>query len=243
MATLGVKSPSHTFKYKTTPSTNQTYIIIIALLIMTTYAHTNLLTSQNITHTTTHTPHTTYMIHTSTITSPHDNYTHTHNITNTAQNTIPQKSPPPHTLINNINNIGNICHITHIHLKTPKTKNIQYYTWNNSTLILLCGDIQLNPGPLSHTSKKSQVKYIPKSRQYFILNPTTLKIHYAQLERLSFTHLTKRTTNPITLGLGHLHQHKPPLSKLLPHHHTHTLTTTYKPTQRETPITKNPDKT
>ena len=69
-----------------------------------------------------------------------------------------------------------------------------------------------------------------------------LKIHYAQLERISLTHLTKHTPNPIKLGLGHLHRHTPPLSKLSPHHHIHAFTTTYKPTQRETLTTRNPNK-
>lgn len=57
--------------------------------------------------------------------------------------------------INIIHNMRNICYTINLHLKILKSKIIQYYTWYNFTLILLCRETQPNPNPLSHITKTS----------------------------------------------------------------------------------------
>lgn len=161
VSTIGKRSPSHTTIHKKPLPPKQTYTMIITLLITLTYAHTYHLSPHITTHTTTPTPNIEHTIHKSTTTSPYHKYTPPSNTKNTSQHTTPQKPPPTHTPINNINNIGTICHTTHSHHKTPKTKIIQYYTWNNSILILICGDIQLNPGPLSYIIKNLTTNTTP----------------------------------------------------------------------------------
>ena len=89
-----------------------------------------------------------------------------------------QEPPPTYILINNLNNIGSFYYITHIHLKTPKRKFIQYHTWNNTTLILLCEDIHPNPGPMpdllnthpnDHKRRQKHISYRVQSNS----NPNT----------------------------------------------------------------------
>ena len=45
--------------------------------------------------------------------------------------------------------ISNILYITHIHLQTLKDKFVQCYIRDNTTLTILSGDIETNPGPHS----------------------------------------------------------------------------------------------
>jgi hypothetical protein len=91
--------------------------------------------------------HITYNNHKASTTSTCHSPTNTHNsllITPISQLT----TSTPH--INITTHIGCITYVTHTHLKTLKTKTIHYYTWNNSTIILLGGDIHTNPPSPTH---------------------------------------------------------------------------------------------
>ena len=57
-------------------------------------------------------------------TQSYNTYYHEHN----NQHNNQYKRTPPHIFINTITYIGSIYYITHTHHKTPKPKNIQYYT-------------------------------------------------------------------------------------------------------------------
>ena len=90
--------------------------------------------------------------HKSSITSPYHNYT-----LQTLHPTqhIPQQSHTPNIPhIQTITHIGHFYYITHAQLHSPKYKQIHYYTWNNATLILLSGDIEKQPGPLTQLTQQ-----------------------------------------------------------------------------------------
>ena len=170
-------------KYTRTPSFTNTLILTFTTSI--TWAHYNSTHSHHTPTTTTYPTHIIYNNHTTSTTSTYHNPTNSHVINQTT--TI---NPPP-TLIPHINittYIGYITYVTHTHLKKPKTKITYYYTWNNSIIILLGGDMHINPGPLSHTPHNLPIKFIQRHlphqpyhkstitspQQYYIWNNTTL---------------------------------------------------------------------
>ena len=141
---------------------------------------------------------------------------------------IPTSIPTtPLIIVHNFINIGNIYHITHLHLKTPKSKTIHYYTWNNSKIIILSGDIQPNPGPISNITKNLPLEYQHRIKQYFLLNTTSLKPRYAHLEKLFTPYLMHGPQNTTSHELTHLQKHKPTLSKNPIHLQTYILITIY----------------
>jgi hypothetical protein len=119
----------------------QMYTQIITIILLTTTLHTQTQTIYNTTQSKAH-KHTPQHL---TINSP----THTH-----------------HHNLPSITYIGNTSHITYLHLSTPKLKPTKYYTWNSSKIILLGGDIQPNPGPLSNITKNLPHEYQQRLKQY-----------------------------------------------------------------------------
>ena len=154
---------------------------------------------------------------------------HTTNIYNNMPRTITNKPPIPNIIIHNIIYKGQIRYITHLHQRNPKTKTTRYYTWDNSKIILLGGDIQPNPGPLSHITQNLPLEYKQRQKQYFISNTTSLKPRYAHLESLFTPHLTHGTQNNLNHELTHLQRHKSILSKYPIHLQIFTLIITYSP--------------
>ena len=115
--------------------------------------------------------------------------------------------------------IGNIYYITHTHHKKPIIKIITYYTWNNSTLILLHGDIELNPGPLSTILKNLPKEYT--QRVYIIITMIILSC--------TFTHLTILTPHTTSLkafyGYHTYHPYHKATTTLPYNHPNHTYNT------------------
>ena len=158
---------------------------------------------------------------------------HTHPTLTITYHITLRNLPPIKTLIINITNIGTICHITHLHLKTPKTKLIYYYTWNNTKILLLCGDIQPNPGPLSYITKNLPHEFTQRQKQYFTHNTTSLKPRYAHLENIFAPHLTYGTQSTLNQELTQIQKHKPTLSKYPLHLQIYALIITYSPIPQE----------
>ena len=204
-----------------------TYITTIILLLITLYTQTHPLTIQNNTQPYTHTHITQHL----TTKSPTCTYYHKYTNTtyNYTQHTTLGNMPTPHIIIHNIMNIATIHHITHLHLRNPKFITTHYYTWNNSKIILLGGDIQPNPGPLSHITKYLPQEYKQRLKQYFLPNTTTLKPRYAHLEQLFTPHLAYGSQNTISQELTQLQKHKPTLSKYPLHLQIYALIVTYSP--------------
>jgi hypothetical protein len=125
--------------------------------------------------------------------------------------------------------IGNIIYITHLHLKTPKFKPTKYYTWNSSKIILIGGDIQPNPDPLSNITKNLPHEYQQRLKQYFIPNTTSLKPCYTHLESLFTPHLTHGTQHTLSQELTQLQRHKSTLSQYPLHLQIYVLIITYSP--------------
>ena len=71
--------------------------------------------------------------------------------------------PPIHS----ITHIGHIYYITHTHYKNPKIRSINYYTWNNSLLLLQHGDVEPNPGPPSNIFKTLHNKNTQSPTHYW----------------------------------------------------------------------------
>jgi hypothetical protein len=207
--------------------TNRTPTIIIILLLILIHTQTHSLTPYNTTKLTTHI-HISQHLHNITPTYPnyHNHTTNTHN--NRPHTTINQP-PTPKIIIHNITYIGQIRHITHLHLKTPKAKTTRYYAWNNSKIILLGGDIQPNPGPLSSITQNLPLDYKQRQKQYFTPNTTTLKPRCAHLESLFTPHLTRDTQNTPNQELPYLQRHKPLLSQYPIHLQIYALIITYSP--------------
>ena len=150
--------PHNILTNKHTKSHHQPNKILSCNLILTTWiSHFPTTNQPNTTNHNTHgSQNQPIIIHTTIDTLPptlqHLTYTHnmfSHTIhkdphTTTIQETKHQKLKPPTHLDKKL---------THTHQKPSKTKNIHYYTWNISTIILLSGDIQLNPGPITNILK------------------------------------------------------------------------------------------
>jgi hypothetical protein len=135
----------------------------------------------------------------------------------------------PSTIIHNIIYIGQINYTTHLHLKTPKTKNTKYYTWNNSKIILLGGDIHPNPGPSSQILKNLPREFKQWQQQYFTNGSLTLKAQYAHLEGLFAPYITQTSTSPQNPELPHIRRHSSTLSKYPTHHQLYTFIIVYSP--------------
>lgn len=144
--------------------------------------------------------------------------------------TILGQQTTPTIPINTITYIGYIRYNTHLHLKTPKIKLLQHYTWDNTTLITLSGDIESNPGPpLTHILKNLPREYTQRQKQYFIPNTLTLKSQYTHLEELFTSYLTQTTPDNNKQELAHLRRNNLPLSKYPIHHKIYALIITYSP--------------
>ena len=130
----------------------------------------------------------------------------------------------PISIINTISHIGNIYFLTKH--KKPKMTIIQYHTWNNSSLILLHGDIELNSWPLSTLLHNLPHEYTRRQKQYFIPNFLTLQPQYAHLEALFTLHLSPYTQNQ---ELPHLQRHISLLPTYPIHHHRYPLIIIYSP--------------
>ena len=104
-------------------------------------------------------------------------YNHAQDLQHPTQH-MPQSNPPLIPPIQPTIHISTILYITHTHLKTPKTKLIKYYTWNNTTFITLSGDIETNPGPLTNILTHLPLEYKQRQKQYFIPNTLELKPQY-----------------------------------------------------------------
>lgn len=168
----------------------------------------------------------------------HKDTTHTYTIHNLSNNTYEtrhytqNKTTTLNVPITTITYIGTKHYITHLQHKTPKTKTIKYYVWNNSTIILLSGDIQTNPGPPPHTIKDPP-KYTQRQRQYFTQNSFTTKSQYRLLGKLLdpyITHTTHSYTQWQKLHFIHntptpKHQYTHP-EVLFNHHLNHYIATT-----------------
>ena len=170
--------------------------------------------------------------HKSPITSPYHTYPeneyhiNTHNPSPITTITQLTTSIPP---INTTSHIGYIKYITHIHLKTPKNKNIHYYIWNNSIIILLGGDIHTNPGPSPHILENLPIEYTQRQKQYFIHNTTTLKSQYAHLEELFGLYLHKTTSQTQSHDLTHIRKHSSLLSAYPINHQIYAFIIAYSP--------------
>ena len=228
LTTLLGELASYINMHKNLPATRYICILTIILLLPTTHIHTKSPIPHNTTHSTIHTQNIIHTIHKATNTVPHYNHTLINHTIN-PQYTPPNKLPIPHIIINNVDKIGNICYITHLHLKTPKNKPTQYYTWNNSTIILLSGDIQLNPGPVYNILKNLPQAYTKRQKQYFLPDTLTLKPQYTHLEKLFEPHLSHTTTNPQNPTLTHLRTHSLLLSQYPTHHIRYALIIVYSP--------------
>ena len=178
----------------------------------------------------------THQIHNTTIpiTYTHINHQHPYN-TNTSHthyhpyNHQQKTHNYPLIFINALSYIGHIYYITHTHKQKPKIKPIKYYTWNNSTLISLHGDIHPNPGPMSitHITKNFPQDFTQRQRHYFIPNTTTLKPPYTHLEKLFSIHLNQ---NAPQQELNNIHRHNSILSQHPLHFQIYALIIAYGPT-------------
>ena len=211
-----------------------TYTLIVILII--TQLHYNTPPTHNTQLTTPpQTPHKTYQYqlhpqqqnHKSSITSIYPNVPHTtpHPIQHKSHQTYTPIIPH----IQTITFLGHFYYITHTHLKCPKYKLIQHYIWNNSKIILLSGDIESNPGPLSHIIKNLPQEYAQRQKLYFEPNTLTLKPHYAHLEELFKPYLTHTIPNPNQNDLAHLRNHMTHLANYQPHHLLYAIIISYSP--------------
>ena len=160
-------------------SLHQTYIMIFTLLFSLTYAYLTILTPQD---TILRTPYSCHIHHpphkASTTPSYSNHHQYTHNTHNTTQNTPLELNNPQIPPIHFITYIGNIQYITHTHLNHPKTKTTYYYIWNNAILILLSGDIETHPGPLTQLSNNPPTDYTQNHKHYFTCNTLILNTYY-----------------------------------------------------------------
>ena len=217
--------------YKT-PSTNErTKTITIILTITILHTITNPQPPHHTSQPMTHIHNIEHLIQKSpTIPLSH---THTYPALTTTHHITIDNPPPINIIIINITNIGTICHITHIHQKTPKTKLAHYYTWNNTKNLLLSGDIQPNPGPLSYITRNLPHEFIQRQKQYFIHNTTSLQPRYAHLENIFAPHLIYDTQSTPHQELTAIQRHKLTLSKHPLHLQIYALIITYSPIPQE----------
>ena len=151
----------------------------------------------------------THSHHKASTTSPYYNPNNMHNTISTISTISLTHSETPNIPITTITYIGNFQHITQTNLKKPKSKVIKYYTWNNSIIILLGGDIQTNPGPplyILHNlpklhyythSKNIYEQHIPL--KYLTLSPplTILITHISTIRYTTHTYLKHPKTKVI----------------------------------------------
>ena len=191
--------------------------------------HIKLPTTHNITYQTTYTQNIHHIIHKATTNTPNHNHTKIPTIHIINHFTPLFELPLLYISINTISHIGNIYYTTHLHLKNSKNKLIQYYTWNNITLIPLSGDIHPNPGPITNILKHLPKEYIQRQKQYFLPNTLALKHQYIHLEKLFEPHLTPATSSFQNHELPHLRTHSLLLSHYPPHHLRYALIIVYSP--------------
>jgi exonuclease III len=213
--------------YTKSTTTYRTPTITTTLPLTLIHTQTQLLTLHNNTKPTTHI-HITHQLHNISPTYPYS-HSDTTNAHNNMPHTTANPSPIPNIIIHHITYMGQISHITHLHLRTPKAKTTKYYTWNNSKIILLSGDIQPNPGPLSNITQHLPLEYQQRQKQYFTPNTTSLKPRYTHLESLFTPHLTHGIQNSLNQDLTHLQRHKSLLSKYPIHLQIYALIITYSP--------------
>lgn len=99
--------------------------------------------------------------------------------------------------------------------KAKRNKKINYRTKNplitphspHINLLILCGDIETNPGPMPNILKNHPSTHKRKAKTYFI--PNTIKLHP------EYIHLTKKFA-PLLKNTHSLHHH---ISLTLPHLH------------------------
>ena len=130
-----------------TPTFTNTFIVILATSI--TWAHYIIPQLHHTPTTTIYKIYITYNNHKASITFTYHSPTNSNNILlTTIINQLVILTPH----INITAYIGCITYVIHTHLKNPKTKTktIHYYTWNNSTIIILGGDMYTNQRPSSH---------------------------------------------------------------------------------------------
>ena len=207
---------------KCTRTQNFNTTLITLLTISIVCAHYTTLTPHQ---TQTTTPHQNHINHKASITSICHNHQNTYNTPHNNPTHLPALIPP----INTTTYIGNIRHTTHLHLKIPKYKNIQYYTWNNFAIIFWGGDIHTNLGPSPHILKNLPIEYTQRQKQYFIHNTLTLKYQYTHLEELFRHYLNHNTPHPHNPNLTHLRKHNSLLSKYPTNHQIYALIITYSP--------------
>ena len=210
-------------------------ILLFMLLIPINSIHTKPPTTPNIPYQTTYIQNIYHIIHKATTNTdtPNHNHTKASTIHITHHFTPLNKLLSLHIPINTISHIGNIYYTTHLHLKNPKNKLIQYYTWNNITLILLSGDIHPNPGPITNILKHLPKEYTQRQKQYFLPNTLALKHQYIYLEKVFEPHLTPATSpsqNTPHQELNNIHRHKSILSQHPLHSQIYALIIAYGPT-------------
>ena len=206
-----------------------TYNTLVVLTIIIIYTHTHTLTSYKSPIPTPHHRSTQTYNHKSTITSTHQDHTHSHNTHDPPKYQAQHKIYTPMLPIITTSLIGHIQHITHLHLKTPKTINIHYYSWNNSTLIILSGDVKPNPGPLAHILDNLPREFTQRQKQYFIPNTITLKHQYTHLAELFKPYLSLQTHSIQNQDLPHLRNQSLAHATFPTHFQIYAFIITYSP--------------
>ena len=170
------------------------YTRILTLPLSKIHPHTNSTILNTSIHSITCTQNIHHIHHNTTHNTPYHNHS-------------PSTQPPTlQTPLYNRNYIPPVYHTQHTHLKIPKNKPLQCYTWTYTTFILSNGLIYLHPRLVSSISKNLSQNYTQS--QYLLPNALVIESHHKQLNKIFTLYPTPIILTYHNHGLTYLETHR-----------------------------------